>query len=364
MGKIKIAIMGIGNCASSLIQGIEYYKNKDAKESIGLGHWDIGGYKPSDIEVVAAFDVDKRKVGKDVSEAIFSEPNCTKIFYRDIPRMGVNVVMGRVSDGVAQHMKEFADDETFVVSKENEMDIVDVLRKSGADIALNYLPVGSEEAARFYAECCLEANVGFINCVPVFIASDNEFAERFKQKNLPLIGDDIKAQIGATITHRTLAKLFVDRGIKLDRTYQLNTGGNTDFLNMLARDRLKSKKTSKTEAVQSVLDEPLDPKNIHIGPSDYVPWQKDNKICFIRMEGRMFGDVPMNLELRLSVEDSPNSAGCVIDAIRCCKLALDRGVGGILTSISAYTMKHPPQQFTDEKARDMLEEFLQGKRER
>ncbi len=364
MKKIKIAVIGVGNCTSSLIQGVYYYKDKNPKDAIGLMHWDIGGYGPCDIEVVAAFDVDKRKVGKDVSEAIFSEPNCTQVFCKDIPMMGVNVVMGRVSDGVAQHMKESPDDETFVVSKEKEIDIVDVLKKSGAEIALNYLPVGSEKAVRFYTDCCLEASVGFINCVPVFIASDNEFAERFKQKNLPLIGDDIKAQIGATITHRTLAKLFVDRGIKLDRTYQLNTGGNTDFLNMLARDRLKSKKTSKTEAVQSVLDEPLDPKNIHIGPSDYVPWQKDNKICFIRMEGRMFGDVPMNLELRLSVEDSPNSAGCVIDAIRCCKLALDRKIGGVLTSISAYTMKHPPQQFADGKARDMVEEFLQGKRER
>ncbi len=364
MNKIKIAVVGIGNCTSSLIQGVYYYKDKDPKDAIGLMHWDIGGYEPCDIEVVAAFDVDKRKVGKDVSEAIFSEPNCAKVFYKDIPRMGVSVVMGRVSDGVAQHMKEFPDDQTFVVSQEKEVDIVDALRKSGAEIALNYLPVGSEEAARFYAECCLEANVGFINCIPVFIASDNEFVERFKQKNLPLIGDDIKAQIGATITHRTLAKLFVDRGVKLDRTYQLNTGGNTDFLNMLARERLKSKKTSKTEAVQSVLDKPLEPDNIHIGPSDYVPWQKDNKICFIRMEGRMFGDVPMNLELRLSVEDSPNSAGCVIDAIRCCKLAIDRGIGGVLSSISAYTMKHPPQQFADGKARDMVEEFLQGKRER
>lgn len=364
MKKIKIAVIGVGNCTSSLIQGIYYYKDKNPKDAIGLMHWNIGGYEPCDIEVVAAFDVDKRKVGKDVSEAIFSEPNCTKVFCKDIPKTGVNVVMGRISDGVAQHMKEFSDDETFVVSKEKEVDIVDILKKSGAEIALNYLPVGSEEAVRFYADCCLEANVGFINCIPVFIASDNEFAERFKQKNLPIIGDDIKAQIGATITHRTLVKLFMDRGIKLDRTYQLNTGGNTDFLNMLARDRLKSKKISKTEAVQSILDKPLEPKNIHIGPSDYVPWQKDNKICFIRMEGRMFGDVPMNLELRLSVEDSPNSAGCVIDAIRCCKLALDRKIGGVLTSISAYTMKHPPQQFADEKARDMVEEFLQGKRER
>ena len=364
MEKIKIAVIGVGNCTSSLIQGIYYYKDKNPEDAIGLMHWDIGAYKPYDIEVVAAVDVDKRKVGKDVSEAIFSEPNCTKVFCKDVPRIGVSVAMGKVLDGIAQHMKESPNDQTFVISEEKEEDIVAVLRKSGAEIALNYLPVGSEEAARFYANCCLEANVGFINCIPVFIASDKEFAERFKQKNLPIIGDDIKAQIGATITHRTLAKLFTDRGVKLDRTYQLNTGGNTDFLNMLARERLKSKKTSKTEAVQSVLNKPLEPENIHIGPSDYVPWQKDNKICFLRMEGRVFGDVSMNLELRLSVEDSPNSAGCVIDAIRCCKLALDRGIGGVLTSISAYTMKYPPKQFPDEKARDMVEEFIQGKRER
>jgi len=364
MKKIKIAVIGVGNCASSLIQGIYYYKDKNPEDAIGLMHWDIGGYKPYDIEVVAAVDVDRKKVEKDVSEAIFSEPNCTKVFCKDIPRIGVSVVMGKVLDGVAQHMKESPDDQTFLISEEKEADIVAVLKQSGAEIALNYLPVGSEEAARFYADCCLEANVAFINCIPVFIASDKEFAGRFKQKNLPIIGDDIKAQIGATITHRTLAKLFQDRGVKLDRTYQLNTGGNTDFLNMLSRERLKSKKISKTEAVQSVLDKPLEPDNIHIGPSDYVPWQKDNKVCFIRMEGRMFGDVPMNLELRLSVEDSPNSAGCVIDAIRCGKLALDRGIGGVLNSISAYTMKHPPQQFADGKARDMVEEFLQGKRER
>jgi myo-inositol-1-phosphate synthase len=364
MEKIRIAIIGVGNCASSLVQGMYYYKNKNPQDAIGLMYWDIGGYRPYDIEVVAAVDVDRRKVGKDVSEAIFSEPNCTKVFCKDIPRIGINVVMGKVLDGVAEHMKESPDDETFLVSEEKDENIVDLLKHSGAEIALNYLPVGSEEAARFYANCCLEANVAFINCIPVFIASDKEFAERFEQKGLPIVGDDIKAQIGATITHRTLAKLFTDRGVKLDRTYQLNTGGNTDFLNMLARERLESKKTSKTEAVQSVLNEPLERKNIHIGPSDYVPWQKDNKICFLRMEGRVFGDVPMNLELRLSVEDSPNSAGCVIDAIRCCRLALDRGVGGPLTSISAYTMKHPPEQFPDDKARGMVEEFVQGKRER
>lgn len=364
MEKIKIAIIGVGNCASSLIQGIYYYKDKNPKNAIGLMHWDIGGYKSYDIEIVAAVDIDKRKVGKDLSEAIFAKPNCTKVFCKDIPKIGVSVSMGKVLDGVAPHMKEYPDDQTFVVSEEKEADIVEVLRYSGAEIALNYIPVGSEKATRFYADCCLEANVGFINCIPVFIASNPDWVRRFKEKNLPILGDDIKAQIGATITHRTLAKLFGDRGVKFDRTYQLNTGGNTDFLNMLARERQGSKKISKTDAVQSVLNELLDPENIHIGPSDYVPWQKDNKVCFLRMEGRIFGNVPINLELRLSVEDSPNSAGCVIDTIRCCKLALDRGIGGALTSISAYIMKHPPQQFPDEKAREMVEEFIQGKRER
>lgn len=364
MEKIKVAVIGVGNCASSLIQGIHYYKDKNPQDAIGLMHWDIGGYEPGDIEVVAAIDIDRRKVGKDIGEAIFSEPNCAMVFYKDIPKTGISVVMGKISDGVAQHMENYPDDQTFMISEEKETDIVDTLKNSRAEIALNYLPVGSEEAARFYAECCLQANVAFINCIPVFIASDEGYAKRFKKKSLPIVGDDIKAQIGATITHRTLAKLFIDRGVKLEKTYQLNTGGNTDFLNMLARERLKSKKTSKTEAVQSVLDKPLEPDNIHIGPSDYVPWQKDNKVCFLRMEGKIFGDVPMNLELRLSVEDSPNSAGCAIDVIRCCKLALDRGIGGVLTSISAYTMKHPPQQLADEKARDMVEEFIEGKRDR
>jgi myo-inositol-1-phosphate synthase len=363
MGKIKIALIGIGNCASSLMQGIYYYNDKGPKDAIGLMHWDVGGYKPYDIEVVTAIDIDKRKVNKDVGEAIFAKPNCTTMFYKDVPKIGVDVIMGKVLDGIGPHMKEFPEDQTFVVSEAKEADVVSVLTKSGAEIALNYLPVGSEEATRFYANCCLEANVAFINCVPVFIASKKEFTEKFKQKNLPIIGDDIKAQIGATITHRTLAQLFVDRGVKLDRTYQLNTGGNADFLNMLAQERLKSKRISKTEAVQSVLNKPLEPENIHIGPSDYVPWQKDNKVCFLRMEGRVFGDVPMNLELRLSVEDSPNSAGCAIDAIRCCKLALDRGIGGVLSSISAYTMKHPPQQFPDNKAKDMVREFIQGERQ-
>ena len=367
MDKIKIAIIGIGNCASSLIQGIYYYQDKNSEDAIGLMHWDIGGYKPSDIEVVAAVDIDQRKVGMDLSKAIFAKPNCTTIFCPDIPEMGVKVHMGKVLDGVAPHMAEHDDDKTFIISKEQEKDkneIVKILIESGAEILLNYLPVGSEDASRFYAECALEAGMAFINNMPVFIVSDPEWASRFEEKNLPLVGDDIKAQIGATITHRTLANLFEDRGVELERTYQLNTGGNTDFLNMLNRSRLDSKKESKTEAVQSVLAERMDPDNIHIGPSDYVPWQKDNKLCFLRMEGKTFGDVPMNIELRLSVEDSPNSAGCVIDAVRCCKLALKRDIGGQLTSISAYTMKHPPKQFTDDEARDMVDEFIAGKRER
>ena len=364
MDKIKIAIIGLGNCASSLIQGIHYYKDKKPEDAIGLMHWDIGGYNPSDIEVVAAFDIDKRKVEKDVSEAIFARPNCTQVFCEDIPETGVRVSMGKVLDGVAPHMKDYKDDYTFMVADEEESDVVQILKDSGAEVLLNYLPVGSEKAARFYAQCALDAGVAYINNMPVFIVSDDEWASKFEEKGIPMVGDDIKAQIGATITHRTLANLFKERGVKLDRTYQLNTGGNTDFLNMLNRTRLDSKKESKTEAVQSILAERLEPENIHIGPSDYVNWQKDNKICFLRMEGRTFGDVPMNIELRLSVEDSPNSAGCVIDAVRCCKLALERGIGGQLTSISAYTMKHPPEQFIDEEAFNMVNEFIDGKRER
>jgi len=364
MKKIKIAIIGIGNCTSSLVQGIEYYKNKNAKDAIGLMHWDIGGYTPGDIEVVAAFDIDKRKVGKDISEAIFELPNCTTVFCKDVPKAEVIVKMGKILDGFSDHMKNYDDKQTFVISDEQEAseeDIINVLKESGAEILINYLPVGSEEATKFYAKCALESDVSFINNIPVFIASNPEWAEKFKAKNLPIIGDDIKAQIGATITHRVLADLFNKRGAKIERTYQLNTGGNTDFLNMLNLDRLASKKVSKTEAVQSVLAERLDDDNIHIGPSDYVPWQKDNKICFLRIEGKLFGDVPMNLELRLSVEDSPNSGGVSIDAIRFCKLALERGQGGILHGPSAFLMKHPPKQFTDDEAYKLTEEFIRGK---
>lgn len=358
---IKIAVAGVGNCANSLIQGIHYYRGKSDGDAIGLMHYDIGGYTPSDIEVVAAFDIDKRKVGKDIKEAIFSEPNCTTIFCPDFPSTAVSVRMGRILDGVSEHMKDYDPKHTFLPSEETEpkkKDVIAFLKESGADILLNYLPVGSEKATKFYADCALQAGVAFINNMPVFIASSPMWARRFKGKNIPLIGDDIKSQLGATITHRILTDLFKKRGVKLERTYQLNTGGNTDFLNMLNRHRLKSKKKSKTEAVQSVAAQRLDNENIHIGPSDYVPWQKDNKVCFIRMEGKLFGDVPMDLELRLSVEDSPNSAGVAIDAIRCSKLALDRGIGGVLEAPSAYFCKHPPRQFTDDEAFQMVEEFI------
>ncbi len=361
MSKIKIALVGVGNCASSLVQGIHFYQDDNLERAIGLMHSEIGDYKPNDIEVVAAFDIDKRKVGKDVNTAIFAEPNCTKVFCGDLPLSGIMVQMGKLLDGFAPHMQEFKDTQTFVISDEPEppdKEIVEIIRESGAEILVNYLPVGSEEATRFYAQCALEAEVAFINNIPVFIASDPEWAKKFADKKLPIIGDDIKAQLGATITHRALTDLFKKRGVKLEKTYQLNTGGNTDFLNMLSRSRLASKKISKTEAVQSVTACRMDEDSIHIGPSDYVPWQNDNKICFIRMEGLLFGNVPMNLELRLSVEDSPNSAGVAIDAIRCAKLALNRGRGGILYAPSAYFCKHPPQQFTDDEAFHMMEKFI------
>ncbi len=361
MSKIKIAIVGIGNCASSLIQGIEYYKSKNQDNCIGLMHWDIGGYKPGDIEVVAAFDTDQRKVGKDIAEAIFLPPNCTKIFFTEIPNTNVIVKMGRILDSYAEHMKNHDEKYAFVLSTQKEStkkEIVQELKKSKTDMLINYLPVGSEKAAKFYAECALETEVGFINCIPVFIASDPKWSIKFKKKGIPIIGDDIKSQIGATVIHRVLTNLFKKRGVKLMRTYQLNTGGNTDFLNMLDRSRLISKKVSKTEAVQSQTADRLSNENIHIGPSDWVPWQKDNKVCFIRMEGNIFGDIPINLELRLSVEDSPNSAGIVIDAIRCCKLALDRNEGGVLYSPSAYFTKHPPIQYTDDEAYRLTEEFI------
>ena len=359
---IRIAIAGIGNCASALIQGVHYYTPDRCHEGVvGLMHNEIGGYLPCDIEVVAAFDVDARKVGVDVSRAIFAKPNCTKIFQEVVPDSGVIVRMGPVLDGISEHMANYAEDRTFVRSQARELtksEIVAELKRSGAEILLNFVPVGSEQAARFYAECALEAGLGFINSMPVFIASDKRFADLFKARNLPIIGDDVKSQLGATITHRMLTDLFAKRGVKLMRTYQLNTGGNTDFLNMKNQQRLVSKKTSKTEAVQSVAKDRMEDDDIHVGPSDYVPWQNDNKVCFIRMEGRLFGDIPMDLEMRLSVEDSPNSAGVVIDMIRCCKLALQNGVGGVLEAPSAYFCKHPAIQHTDDEAYAMMEAFI------
>lgn len=371
MKKIRTAIVGVGNCASSLIQGREYYRGKGGNDIIGLMHYEIGGYRVEDIEFVAAFDIDKRKVDKDLSRAIFEKPNCTKKI-ADVPFMNTRVELGFLLDGVARHMLNYPEDRTFVVDEylddfvsdeaivQAKKRIVRRLKETRTEILLNYLPVGSQRACEFYTECCLEAGVAMINCMPIFIASSHCWNKRFKEKNIPIIGDDIKSQLGATIVHRVLTKLFEDRGVRLDRTYQLNTGGNTDFLNMLNRDRLVSKKISKTQSVQSQLEVPLPPEDIHIGPSDYVPWQLDNKVCFIRMEGRGFGDVPLNLELRLSVEDSPNSAGVAIDAIRCIKLALDRGIGGALIGPSAYFMKSPPRQMPDVEARKLVEKFIGG----
>ena len=364
--EIRVAIAGIGNCASSLIQGLYYYKDIDSNDNLvpGLMHNVLAGYRISDIRVVAAFDIDKRKVGRDVSKAIFAPPNCTKIFCRDIPPIGVKVKMGPVLDGVAPHMKEYPEDKTFLPASQKPVDVVKELKKSRAEILINYCPVGSQKATEYYANCALKAGCAFINCMPVFICSEKKWSKRFEKKNLPCIGDDIKSQVGATIVHRTLSHLFAQRGVIIDKSYQLNFGGNTDFLNMLSRKRLKSKKISKTESVESQLSKRLSYDNLHIGPSDWVPWLKDNKIAFIRLEGRKFGNVPIELELKLSVEDSPNSAGCVIDAIRLARLALDRNIAGVLVSPSAYFMKHPIQQFTDEKAREMVEEFIKGQRER
>ena len=366
MKEIRIAIAGVGNCCSSLIQGLLYYKGVDSNDELvpGLMHNVLGGYKISDIKPVAAFDVDKRKVGKDLSEAIFAKPNCTKIFFRDVPNLGVTVVRGPVLDGVANHMDEFHEDRAFRISKEKPVDVVKILKETKTDVLINYMPVGSEEATRYYADCAIKTGCALVNCMPAFIASNPEWEKRFRDAGVPIVGDDIKSQIGSTIVHRVLTKLFADRGMKIDRTYQLNTGGNTDFLNMIERTRLKSKKISKTESVQSQAAKRFEDGNIHIGPSDYVPWQNDNKIGFIRIEGRHFGDVPMDLELRLSVEDSPNSAGVVIDALRCAKLAKDRGIGGALISPSSYFMKHPIQQFPDSLAKQMVEEFIKGGRER
>jgi len=366
MDKIKIGIIGMGNCASSLIQGLYYYDSNSAADCMGVMNQTIGKYRVSDIEVVAAFDVDKRKVGLDAGEAIFAKPNCTRIFYRQIPRMGVKVTMGKVLDGVSGQMIEYPDkDKTFVLSESREPsedEVVAILKNTKTDVLLNYLPVGSEEATKFYANCALNAGVAFVNNIPVFIASDPVWEQRFKAKNIPIIGDDIKAQVGATIVHRVLADLFKKRGCALERTYQLNFAGNTDFLNMkIGNNRLTSKKISKTEAVQSVVPQRLSSDNIHVGPSDFIAWKKDNKICNIVMEGKMFGDVPFHLELKLSVEDSPNSAGVAIDAIRLAKLALDRKMGGVLFEASAFLCKHPPVQYTDDEAYHLLEKFITDK---
>ena len=358
MPTLRLAIAGVGNCASSLLQGLEYYRTRDSSSSSGLLHRDLGGYRLEDLRVVAAFDVDVRKVGRPVEDAVFAAPNCTKIFQEKLPATGTLVSMGPVLDGVAEHMAHHPDARAFRVAEAEPVDVARTLRESGAEVLVCYLPVGSERAVRHYAEACLAARVAFVNCVPVFIASDPAFAARFRAARVPVVGDDIKSQVGATIVHRALARLLADRGATLDATYQLNTGGNTDFLNMLEQERLRSKRISKTESVQSQLDVPLAPEQIHIGPSDYVAWQKDNKVCFVRMEWRGFGDVPMNLELRLSVEDSPNSAGVAIDAIRAAKLAADRGEGGPLEAISAFAMKHPPRQLRDVDALRALEDWI------
>ena len=363
MDKIRIAIIGIGNCTSSLLQGLYFYGNNKSANCIGVMHQVIGKYHVSDIEVVAAFDVDKRKVGLDVSEAIFAKPNCTTVFYPNVPKIGVKVMMGKILDGVSKEMNEYPDkDKTFVLSdskEPSEDEIVAILKDTKTDILLNYLPVGSEEATRFYATCALNAGVAFINNIPVFIASDPVWESKFKEKNIPIIGDDIKAQVGATIVHRVLSDLFRKRGCTLDRTYQLNFAGNTDFLNMkIGNNRLVSKKISKTEAVQSVVPQRMHSDNIHVGPSDFIAWKKDNKICNIVMEGKMFGDVPFDLELKLSVEDSPNSAGVAIDAIRITKLALERKIGGALFDAASFFCKHPPIQHTDDEAYNLVEKFI------
>ncbi|MBI2860684.1 MAG: inositol-3-phosphate synthase [Chloroflexi bacterium] len=353
MGKINVALIGVGNCASSLVQGVHYYKAaKDSEFVPGLMHVNLGGYHISDINFVAAFDIDKNKVGKDLSQAIFTPPNNTYKFCEP-PASGVKVERGMTHDGLGKYLSQ-------IIQKAPgpTADIVKILRETKTDVVVNYLPVGSEEATKWYIEQVLAAGCGFINCIPVFIAREKYWQGRFTDRGLPVIGDDIKSQVGATITHRVLTRLFRDRGVKLERTYQLNFGGNTDFYNMLERERLESKKISKTTAVTSQLDYQLDPDDIHVGPSDYVPWLKDRKFCHIKMEGRTFGDVPLDLELKLEVWDSPNSAGVVIDAIRCCKLAMQRGLKGAIEAPSAYFMKSPPVQHTDDQAHHMVEEFI------
>ncbi len=362
MSKVRVAIIGVGNCASSLVQGIEYYKNaKEADFIPGVMHVNLGGYHIRDTEFSAAFDIDKNKVGKDLSEAIFTWPNNTTKF-SDVPHLNVKVQRGMTHDGLGKYLSQIIQKAPGATA-----DIVAILKETKTDVVVSYLPVGSEEATKWYVEQVLEAGCAFINCIPVFIASEKYWQKRFESKGLPIIGDDIKSQVGATILHRTLVNLYLDRGMPIERTYQLNTGGNTDFLNMLERERLHSKKISKTNAVVSQIKArglSIDPENVHVGPSDYVPWQKDNKLCFLRIESRHFGDVPTHIECRLSVEDSPNSAGVVIDAIRCSKLALDHGISGALFGPSSYFMKTPPKQYTDTDARELTEKFINAYRKK
>ena len=353
--KVRVALVGVGNCASSLVQGVQFYQQAADDQFVpGLMHVNLGGYHVRDVEFSAAFDVSHAKVGKDLSEAVFTEPNNTYRF-AEVPHLGVQVQRGLTLDGLGKYVRDLVKESTAPV-----VDIVQVLKDTRTDVVVSYLPVGSEAATEFYVEAALKAGCGFVNCVPVFIASDGCWRQRFEDAGLPIIGDDIKSQLGATITHRVLAHLFRERGVRVDRTYQLNFGGNTDFMNMLERERLESKKISKTSAVTSQLDHELEPGNVHVGPSDYVPWLEDRKFCHIRIEGTTFGNVPLNCEVKLEVWDSPNSAGVVIDAIRCAKLALDRGIGGALVGPSSYLMKSPPQQFTDSEAHELIEAFIEG----
>ena len=353
MGKIKVAIIGVGNCASSLVQGIHKYVEIPEGEVVpGLMHNRIGDYRIEDIEVVAAFDIDENKVGKDLSEAIFTQPNNT-LKFAEVPRTGVTVERGMTHDGIGKYVSHLVKK-----SAGSTANISGILKEREVDVVINYLPVGSEMATKWYVEQVLDARCGFINCIPVFIAREEYWRERFEEKGIPIVGDDIKSQVGATIVHRVLTRLFEDRGATIDNTYQLNFGGNTDFLNMLERERLVSKKISKTAAVTSQMDEEIEPDQIHIGPSDHVPWLQDRKWCYIRMEGKVFGGAPVNIEVKLEVWDSPNSAGVVVDAIRCAKVALDRGIGGAVNGPSAYFMKSPPIQYTDDVARQMVEDFI------
>jgi myo-inositol-1-phosphate synthase len=354
VSKVRVAIVGAGNCASSFVQGVEFYKDARGDEPIpGLMHNVLGGYGVGDLEFVCAFDVDAAKVGRDLSDAISAETNNTMRF-ADVPKLGAEVLRGPTFDGLGHYYRDAVDE-----SDAKPVDVAAELRKHNVDVVVSYLPVGSELATRHYVEQALEAGVGFVNCIPVFIASDPEWERRFKEANLPIVGDDIKSQVGATIVHRQLAKLFEDRGITIDRTYQLNFGGNMDFKNMLERERLQSKKISKTNSVRSNVSQELADRDIHIGPSDHVPWLDDQKWAYIRLEGHGFGNAPMSVELKLQVWDSPNSAGVVVDAVRCCKLAIDRGVGGALVGPSAYFMKSPPVQYPDDVARSMTEDFIE-----